>query len=69
MRKTTMSTGALLRHLRGLGLRVSERNLDYRLREGTLPEPPRTTSGQRAWEPEDVARAEAFFRERGVRHA
>ena len=63
----SMMTGALVRYLRGLGLHVTERALEFALRSGHLPEPPRLTSGQRLWEPEDVVRTEAYFRERGLK--
>lgn len=58
-------TGALVRYLRSLGLRVTERALEFALRSGHLPEPPRLTSGQRLWAAADIVRAETFFRERG----
>lgn len=60
----SMTTGALIRHLRGLGLGVSELALEFNLRAGHLPEPPRLQNGNRLWEPEDIGWVEAFFRQR-----
>ena len=59
-----LGTGALVRHLRAIGILVTERQLDHHIRAGHLPEPARTTSGHRAWDPANVARVETFFRDR-----
>ena len=54
-----------LRGLRSLlqaeRLRVTPRRIDYAILAGHLPEPSRSTSGQRVWEPREAARVLAYF--------
>jgi hypothetical protein len=57
----------LLTFLRTQGVFVTPRQVDFAISAGHLPEPPRSTSGQRVWGPEESSLTLAFFSEKKTR--
>ena len=64
-----LGMGALVRHLHAKGIPATERQIDFHIRNGHLPEPPRNTSGHRVWSSVAVAVVETFFQEKAQKDA
>ena len=56
-----MGTGDLIKHLRIMGLAVTERRLDFHIRAGHIQEPTTRICGARVWTSTDVETVVAFF--------
>lgn len=63
-RYSGLTLSGLKRYMLSSRVRVSARQISFAIEAGHLPEPARTTSGQRIWTPQEAALVLAYFQQR-----